>query len=183
MQDFTRPPGRLRALPLGARAVYTVFLVFTLVGLALTLWLTHDMVGIDLTRADEYYRGETALSEGVEVEGGPALVLPPDGEDLAAFEPMPRRKLLEVTHFHLFSMPVYLLILSHIYMLSRSRKETKALWIAAGSLGTLLHIAAPWLVAYGGAGAVATYAASGVLMLVSYLVMSAVPLWEMWQQR
>ena len=182
MQDFTRPPGRLRALPLGARAVYTVFLVFTLVGLALTLWLTHDMVGIDLTGADEYYRGETAPSDEAEVEGGPALVLPPDGENLAAFEPMPRRKLLEVTHFHLFSMPVYLLILSHIYMLSRSRKETKALWIAAGSLGTLLHIAAPWLVAYGFAGAVATYAASGVLMLVSYLVMSAIPLWEMWQR-
>jgi len=182
MQDFTRSPGRLRALPLGARAVYTVFLVFTLVGLALTLWLTHDMVGIDLADADAYYAGETAPSEEAEVEGGPALVLPPDGEDLAAFEPMPRRKLLEVTHFHLFSMPVYLLILSHIYMLSRSRKETKALWIAAGSLGTLLHIAAPWLVAYGFAGAVATYAASGVLMLVSYLVMSAVPLWEMWQR-
>jgi hypothetical protein len=56
----------------------------------------------------------------VEDESGPALFLPPDGEDLAAFEPMPRRKLLEITHFHLFSMPVYLLILSHMHMLSRS---------------------------------------------------------------
>ena len=53
MQDFTRPSGRLRALPLGARAVYSVFLVFTLVGLALTLWLTHDMVGLDLSDAEQ----------------------------------------------------------------------------------------------------------------------------------
>jgi hypothetical protein len=110
------------------------------------------------------------------------LVLPPGGEELAAFEPMPRRKLLEITHFHLFSMPVYLLILSHIYMLSRSRKKAKAAWIAAGSAGTLLHIAAPWLVAHGCAGAVATYAASGALMLISYFVMSVVPLWEMWRR-
>jgi hypothetical protein len=162
--------------------VYTVFLVFTLVGLALTLWLTHDMVGIDLGGVDEYYRGEAALIENTEGLGGPALVLPPDGEALAAFEPMRRRKLLEVTHFHLFSMPVYLLILSHMYMLSRSRKEAKVVWIAAGSFGTLLHIAAPWLVAHGCAGAVAAYATSGALMLVSYFVMSVVPLWEMWRR-
>jgi len=182
MQDFTRPPGRLRALPLGARAVYTVFLVFTLVGLALTLWLTHDMVGLDVGGAGEYYGGEAALAEEADVVGGPALVLPPDGEQLAAFEPMPRRKLLEVTHFHLFSMPVYLLILSHMYMLSRARKKAKAAWIGLGSVGTLLHIAAPWLVAHGCAGALATYAVSGALMLVSYFVMCTVPLWEMWRR-
>jgi len=182
MQDFTRPSGRLRALPLGARAVYTVFLLFTLGGLALTLWLTHDMVGLDLSAADAYYRGETAPAEEEEAVGGPTLVLPPDGEHLAAFEPMPRRKLLEVTHFHLFSMPVYLLILSHMYMLSRSRKNVKAAWISVGSFGTLLHIAAPWLVAHGCAGAVASYALSGVVLLVSYAVMSVVPLWEMWRR-
>ena len=182
MQDFTRPPGRLRALPLGARAVYTVFLVFTLVGLALTLWLTHDMVGLDLSGAAEYYGGEAGLIDEAEVEGGPALVLPPDGENLSAFEAMPSRKLLEITHFHLFSMPVYLLILSHMYMLSRSRKKAKATWIAIGSFGTLLHIAAPWLVAQGWAGAVASYAVSGALLLVSYFVMSVVPLWEMWRR-
>jgi hypothetical protein len=182
MQDFTRPAGRLRALPLGARAVYTVFLLFTLLGLGLTLMLTHDMVGIDLSVADEYYRGESVPVEEATHDGGPALVLPPDGENLAAFEPMPRRKLLEITHFHLFSMPVYLLILSHIYMLSRSRKKAKGAWIAAGSFGTLLHVAAPWMLANGFAGAVAAYAASGIMMLVSYFVMSVVPLREMWQR-
>ncbi|TFH26090.1 MAG: hypothetical protein E4H00_11045 [Myxococcales bacterium] len=182
MQDFTRPAGRLRALPLGARAVYTVFLLFTLLGLAFTLWLTHDMVGLDLSEADQYYGGDVAPVESADVDGGPALVLPPDGEDLAAFDPMQRRKLLEVTHFHLFSMPVYLLILSHMYMLSRSRKKAKAVWIASGSVGTLLHLAAPWLVAHDCAGAVATYAISGALLLVSYAVMSVVPLWEMWRR-
>jgi hypothetical protein len=162
--------------------VYTVFLAFTLVGLAFTLWLTHDMVGLDLSGAGEYYGGDAAPIEEPEVVGGPAVLLPPGGEQLAAFEPMPRRKLLEVTHFHLFSMPVYLLILSHMYMLSRSRKMAKGVWIAAGSFGTLLHIAAPWLVAHGWAGAVATYAVSGTLLLLSYFVMSVAPLWEMWRR-
>ena len=182
MQDFTRPSGRLRALPLGARAVYTVFLVFTLVGLALTLFLTHDMIGLDLSRADEYYAGEAPVVEEDGPQDGPALVLPPDGEYLAAFEPMPRRKLLEITHFHLFSMPVYLLILSHMYMLSRSRKQAKVAWVTIGSLGTLGHIAAPWLVAQDWAGALGSYAVSGALLLISYFVMSLVPLWEMWRR-
>ncbi|HET6417159.1 MAG TPA: hypothetical protein VFG22_12750 [Polyangiales bacterium] len=182
MQDFTRPSGRLRALPLGARAVYTVFLVFTLLGLALTLWLTHDMVGIDLKGVTEYYGGGATPIAEVEVESGPALFLPPGGDDLAAFEPMPRRKLLEITHFHLFSMPVYLLILSHMYMLSRSRKTAKAAWIGVGSFGTLLHIAAPWLVAQASVGALASYAISGAMLFISYSVMSVVPLWEMWRR-
>lgn len=181
MQDFTRPSGRLRALPLGARAVYTVFLVFTLVGLAFTIVLTHDMVGIDLAGADGYYGGAAAPVDEPELRGGPALVIPPDGEVLAAFEPMPRRKLLEITHFHLFSMPVYLLILSHIYMLSRARKRSKVTWITLSSIGTLLHVAAPWLVAYRCGAGVGFYALSGLLMLLGYTWMSLVPLWEMWR--
>ena len=182
MQDFTRPSGRLRALPFAARSVYSVFLVFTLVGLALTVALTHDMVGLDLGGADQYYGGEAPPAEEPELEGGPALVIPPDGEELAVFEPMPRRKLLEITHFHLFSMPVYLLILSHMYMLSRARKGSKAAWIALGTLGTALHVAAPWLVAARFTASVVVYAASGVLMLGSYTWMSIVPLWEMWRR-
>jgi len=182
MQDFTRPSGRLRALPATARAVYSVFLVFTLVGLALTLMLTHDMVGLDLSNADQYYGGEAPLIEQPEVDEGPALVIPTDGEELAAYEPMPRRKLLEITHFHLFSMPVYLLILSHMYMLSRARRRSKVTWIALGSVGTLLHVAAPWLVAYRCGAGVGFYALSGLLMLLSYTWMSVVPLWEMWRR-
>ncbi len=183
MQDFTRPSGRLRALPVTARVVYTIFLSFTLLGLALTLVLTHDMVGIDLSGAAQYYGGEAPpIDDLEEPEGGPALVIPPDGEDLAVYESMPRRKLLEITHFHLFSMPVYLLILSHMYMLSRARKQSKTAWIAIGSAGTLLHVAAPWLVAAGYAGGVFAYAVSGLMMLSSFAWMSAVPLWEMWRR-
>lgn len=181
MQDFTRPSGRLRALPMAARAVYSVFLAFTLLGLVLTLVLTNDMVGLDLSGADQYYGGEIALIDEPEIDGGPALVIPEDGEDLAAFEPMPRRKLLEITHFHLFSMPVYLLILCHMYMLSRARKLSKAAWIALATFGTLLHVAAPWLIAYRCAASVAVYAVSGSVMLLSYAWMSLVPLWEMWR--
>ena len=181
MQDFTRPSDRLRALPWGARVVYSIFLAFTLLGMVLTLALTDDMVGLDMRDVATYYGGETSPVEEPRGVKGPNLLLPPDGEELAAFEPMPRRKLLEVTHFHLFSMPVYVLILSHIFMLSRARTASKATWIGLGSLATAFHIAAPWLAASGSPGSVAVYAVSGALLMASYSVMTVGPLWEMWR--
>ena len=63
MQDFTRPPGRLRALPWGARAVYSIFLAFTLLGMVLTLVLTDDMVGLDMRGVANYYEGENSPVE------------------------------------------------------------------------------------------------------------------------
>jgi hypothetical protein len=184
MQDFTRPSGRLRALPWGARVVYSIFLAFTLIAMILTLVLTDDMVGLDMGGVATYYQGEAAPVDNPDNptdEDGPELLLPPDGEQLAAFEPMSRRKLLEVTHFHLFSMPVYLLILSHLFMLSRARPASKAVWIGLASFATALHVAAPWLAATGSPGSVAVYAVSGAIMVASYSVMGLGPLWEMWR--
>ncbi len=185
MKDFTRPRGRLRNLPLAARVVYSVFLAFTLLALALTAWLGQAMVGLDLKRLDSYYAG-TAARPGPAAAatppagGGPVLELPPEADAQPAAEPMPLRKLLEVTHFHLFSMPVYLLILSHLFMLSRSSERAKLAWITLGTLGTAGHIAAPWVVRSGAGGAALLYGVSGLLLAASMLVMAAVPLWEMW---
>lgn len=181
MRNFTRGSGRLRALPVAARAVYTVFLVFTLVGMGLTGWLASEMVGLDLARFGSYYVGTPERVEGVPQpsEGGPALDLP-DEPVMAVAEPMPRRKLLEVTHFHLFSMPVYLLILSHIFMLSGVRDAAKFGWIVVASVATAVHAGAPWLAASGSAGSAMVYAGSGTLLAASYLVMSIMPVWEMW---
>ncbi len=181
MRDFTRPSGRLRALSFSARLVYSVFVVFTVVGLGLTGWLASELVGADASKTRSYYAGERGepTVDVAPTAGGPALELP-DDESASRPEPMPRRKLLEVTHFHLFSMPVYLLILSHIFMLSRLGERQKAAWIGLGSLATAAHIAAPWLAASGSPGSTAMHATSGAALGASYLVMSVVPLWEMW---
>jgi hypothetical protein len=185
MKDFARPRGRLRSLPVAARTVYSVFLAFTLAGLALTGWLTRDMVGLDLEGLAPYYAGQPdphALGSGSAqpVRHGPVLELPPEVEDEPLVEPMSLRKLLEVTHFHLFSMPIYLLVLSHLFMLSRWRAPTKGAWITIATASVAGHIAAPWLARAGAASAALAYGSSGALLALSFTVMSAVPLWEMW---
>ncbi|HEX4354088.1 MAG TPA: hypothetical protein VHZ95_14265 [Polyangiales bacterium] len=185
MKDFVRPAGRLGALPFHARLTYSIFLFFTLVALAFTAWLGADMLAPDLHRLDEYYAGAAAISGGTHAgaasANGPQIDLPEDSAP--APDPIPLRKLLEVTHFHLFSMPVYLMILSHLFMLSTLSPRMKSWWIALGSLGVFTHIAAPWVARQGGAPAHAFYALSGTLLAASFSVMSAVPLWEMWRKR
>jgi hypothetical protein len=90
---------------------------------------------------------------------------------------------LEVTHFHLFSLPVYLMILSHLFMLSSLGSRAKTVWILLGSAGVALHIAAPWFARSGGVAARLFYAGSGLLLTAAFLVMSTVPLVEMWRPR
>lgn len=185
MKEFSRPArpqGRLASLPLPARVVYSVFLAFTLGGLGMTMWLTDDMVGLDLAELESYYAGGevAAPPSGTATAGGPLLELPDDLPAGAMQEPMPLRKLLEVTHFHLFSMPVYLMILSHLFMLGRSSDRFKLLWIGIATLATAGHIAAPWLARSGAASSALAYGLTGSGLLLSFIVMSVVPLWEMW---
>jgi hypothetical protein len=184
MKDFVRSAGRLRALPFQARLTYSVFLLFTLLAMAFTAWLGADMLGPDLRRLDEYYAGaaEGGSPEPAAVSGGPQIDLPSEASAPPVADPIPLRKLLEVTHFHLFSLPVYLMVLSHLFMLSSLGTRTKSIWITLGSLSVLLHIAAPWIARGGGAFAHAFYALSGALLAAAFLMMAAVPLWEMWRR-
>ena len=183
MKHFSRARGRLAHLPLAARVVYSVFLAFTLVGLAMSAWLTHDMVGLGLSRLTAYYAGASSAPEPVAREaapGGPRMDLPPELDVPAAVEPMPVRKVLEVTHFHLFSMPLYLLVLSHLFMLSALGERAKVAWIATGTLAVAGHISAPWLVRAGVVGSAATYAVTGTALALSFGVMAGVALFDMW---
>jgi hypothetical protein len=186
MKDFTRGSGRLHSLPFPARVVYTVFLAFTLAALALTAWLGEQMVGAKLERTREYYTGAApsaapASAAAKPEGGGPQLDIPDAALASPPPEPMALRKLLEVTHFHLFSMPVYLLILSHLFMLSRWSSRGKVFWIVVSTLAVALHIAAPWIARADWAGSTFVYGLSGTLLALGFGVMSLVPLFEMWR--
>ena len=46
---------------------------------------------------------------------------------------MSYRKLLEVTHFHLFTMPVVLLIVGHLFLATGLGDRAKLAWLVAAS--------------------------------------------------
>src|SRR5262245_11806557 len=119
MKDFASNPGRLRALSVGAKVLYTAFVVSALAGLLLSWRLYGAVVGEP--GAPAYYAGaEVTAKPAPGATDGPVVELPADvARERAIVEQISERKLLEVTHFHLFSVPVYVLILAHLWLLAR----------------------------------------------------------------
>jgi hypothetical protein len=62
------------------------------------------------------------------------------GSDTTFGEPMSFRELAEVTHFHLFTMPVVFMILVHVTYLTNATSGLKALVTWGGFGGVMLDV-------------------------------------------
>lgn len=188
MRDFqVSTPGRLRALAVGAKILYSAFAIATLTGLLVSWRLYGAAVG-DAGSA-VYYAGAAQVATSAATsapatrapaantgEGGPVIDLAPDdAKPRVIVEQMSERKLLEVTHFHLFSIPVYVLILAHLWLLAKIPPWLQSTGVVLAVGVTALHIAAPWLVR-GHAGLAFLVGGSGAAML---LVLGVMALWAM----
>jgi len=187
VRQFARP-FPIDRLSLEARVLYTAFLVFLLGGIASSIWLYEDSFGsLGSDTAARYYLGDAAgaAAEGDGTAEGPALDLPEDDPAPAAaagglhLEKSPRQ-VLETFHFHLFTVPVVLLIVGHLFMLTALPLRWKIAVIAIASAGTLVHLVAPLLVRFGGAAWSPLMPISVIAATVGWLPMTLWPLWEMW---
>lgn len=128
--------------------------------------------------------------------GGPALDLP-ESDQLAADPALDlvmgassgggglrleksSRQVMETFHFHLFTVPVVLLIVGHIFMLTALSLWTKIVVISAASIATFVHLLAPLLLRFGGAAWAPLMPISVVVASLGWLPMTVWPLWEMW---
>jgi hypothetical protein len=102
------------------------------------------------------------------------------GSDITFGEPMSFRELAEITHFHLFTMPVVFMILVHVLYLTMASSWLKACMTWMGFSGVILDLVSPWLISYVSPVFVLTMLGGDLLMTVSFLVMMAIPLYEMW---
>ncbi len=167
-------PGRLRALPVGGKLLYTAFAVATLIGLLVSARLYGVAVG-DAGPA-VYYAGAAAAAKAA-----PAGELAPeDAEPPHAFvEQIPDRKLLEVTHFHLFTIPVYVLVLAHLWLLAKVPPWAQTAGVVLAVVTSGLHMAAPWIVR--GRPALAfLMGTSGAAMLITLGVLALGAMIDMW---
>jgi hypothetical protein len=197
MRQFASSGMRVWHLSREARLVYTAFGVFSMLALVSSVAFYEDLVGHEQRGVRAYYAGEASTGSAALAPArpkppspsGPAIDMPDeDAPPSVPGEARPERltvavsyrKLLEVTHFHLFTIPVFLLIITHLFMLTGLAPATKMAWIAGGYLTALVHIAAPWVVRYGGGGWAFLYVVSGVGLFVSSTVLTAYPIWAMW---
>ncbi len=209
MRQFAAKGLRIWNLGREAKVIYSFFCILSIAAIASSVLLYEDLVGPTLRgghlgRVGDYYSttpGEAsrapanspsapAASHAASGSSGPAIALHSD--EPAAAEPavsgpqrltitVPYRKLLEVTHFHLFTVPVFLLILTHLFLLTGLSPRAQLGWITLGWLSATLHIAAPWLVRAIGRGGAWLHAASGTAFLLTSLVLCLLPLFQMWK--
>ena len=90
------------------------------------------------------------------------------------------RELAEITHFHLFTMPVVFIILIHVMYLTNASHGLKAAVTWGGFGGVMLDLISPWLISYVSPIFVLTMLTGDTLMMMSFFVMMAIPLYEMW---
>ena len=149
---------RLRDSDRHIRLLYTLFLLLMLAGFLFSFFWAHSMTGLSPSGIADHYRGS----------------------DATFGEPMSFRELAEVTHFHLFTMPVVFMILVHVMFLTNASHGFKAAMTWSGFGGVMLDLISPWLISYVSPVFVLTMLTGDVLMMLSFLVMMVVPLYEMW---
>jgi hypothetical protein len=201
MRQFASSGFRLWNLAVEAKVLYTAFCALILCGIVSSALYYGDLVGGGLAGVRNYYSGEEApaapgsalvapapapapgVAEPAQVGGGPAIDVPVDIESRRAplVVAVTYRKLLEVTHFHLFTMPVVLLIVGHLFFATALGARAKLGWISAASATVVLHIATPWLVRYLSPRLAILHALSGAAMTLTMGVLTVYPIFTMWR--
>jgi hypothetical protein len=189
MKLFISKGYHLGALAVPAKLVYTLFLLFILLG----LWSSALMYGERIGAQNTSDPGQISVQEryvnrpAKVVSGGPALDLgdepaePAPKPQAAAAEDLKRPWILDVFHQHLFSVSVVYLILAHLFMLTRLHPALAGSVIALAGLSSLLHVLAPVII-WKTSGFFWLMPVSGAAMAVSWTLMSGWTLLAMWLQ-
>jgi hypothetical protein len=140
------------------RLLYTLFILTLFAGFLFTLYCAHIMTGLSYSGIARHYLGS----------------------DATFGEPKSFQELAETTHFHFFTMPVVFLILCHVFYLTMVGQALKMTMTLLAFAGVALDLASPWLILYVSPHFALTMLLGDVLMVGAFLVMAAVPLYEMW---
>ncbi len=194
MRHFAHRGFRIEQLSTEAKMLYSAFLVFSLAAMVVSvLYYAALTDNRPYEGAREYYAGEQTKAGAVpapapEADGaGPTFDMPDELlEDSASsgdalIVSMSYRKLLEVTHFHLFTIPVFLLIITHIFMLCAIRPSIKFAIITSGIASSAIHMAAPWIIYVGGGGWSWLMPVTGTWMTVTIFILTGWPAVTMWR--
>jgi hypothetical protein len=158
MQVFAKRGFQLRTASFETRLAYTGFLLLALPGVASLVALSIGRTGFSAHAIAMYYRG---------------------GESEMSF-PKQFWQLAEVSHFHLFSIPVVLLILAHLLSATPISQRARVGLIVAGFAGAALDVGSPWAIRYVAGAFAYVLIAAWILLAGSMLSMVVVSLFSMW---
>jgi hypothetical protein len=159
VKEFLFLRSGLSSLQPSTRIAYTLFLIFSLASYAVMVALATQRSGFTPSSIADYYAGGGERYEKTVGE------------------------LLEVTHFHLFSMPLMLFVQGHLFLMTRWPRRLKLTLVYAAFLGAACDLAAPWLTLYVARELALVKFAGRALLAPALLAFAFVPLYEMWWPR
>ncbi len=149
---------KLYRFNLNMKLLITFFLIFSALGYLSNLAIIYQRTGFSTIGTVEYYRGSQ--------------------EELKFPKSYP--ELLENLHFHLYSLPLTLLVLVHIFNLASVREGLKVFVTSAAILAAALVVISPWMIRYVAAPFAYLAPFTGLLMTLVFALTITVPLFELW---
>lgn len=157
MKVFTT--GRsLRSSSLALRVTLTGFLLFMLVGYASNLAILVWKTGFTPAGVAAYYLGD----------------------DSGTLFPKELHELLENTHFHIYIVPMVLLVLTHVFFMTGWSERTRVTVAIVAYGAAALDLAAPWIVWSAGAAFAPLKLASSLLYHGTLFLLVGACLFEAW---
>jgi hypothetical protein len=164
MKNFTKKGSWLDQATLEIKWIYTLFVIFALIGYASFVGMTVFRVGPGVDAILQHYRGA-------------------DGDEMAF--PKLFIELLEVTHFHAYIEGIVLLVLAHLFAACPLSSRTKMAAILTAFGSTLLDLMLPWGIRYAPSPLAPSLAGAQmmawILMSLSYLPLTCLPLYFLWR--
>lgn len=157
MQVFARRGFQLRSASLETRVAYTFFLVLSALGLA-TLVALASRAGTSPHAIAVYYRGDDSEMHFAKTFW----------------------QLVETSHFHLFTIPVVVLIWSHLLYGTPTTQRLRVTLTLVAFGGALLDAIGPWLVRYVAGGCAYVLIAGWLLLAGGAALILVITLLSMW---
>lgn len=159
MKDLLRPPGTLRTLRFETRVALTTWVVMWLAGYLVMGLMAARRAGFTSASIEAYYVGDESRMQF--------------GKSTA--------ELLELTHFHVFAMPLTLFVIGHLFLLSSWPRRLKVTLFLVCAAGMALYMAAPWLVRDVSPALAQLHNVGRLLAFVPLALFAAVVVVEMWR--
>lgn len=147
---------RIRSLPLYVRSPIAAFVLVGLVGYAAGLAFVSYNTGMQPSGISSHYHGNEE-----ELQFGKSAA-----------------EMLNIVHSHLLGMGVLFFAVAILYTMTDGAPRWKTFWATETILSLLSTFGALWLIAFGQQWAVWVIFPSSILMVIGYLQMSAMIIWN-----
>ncbi len=164
-------PVPLSQSDVNARILITLFLLTMLAAIAVAELNVYDKLG--------RMPNGVVLRYGPEEQASDTSVLPSENDTLVA-RLNTFSALLDVTHAHIFELPLVIFVLAHFLMRTSVPEWFKLVNYFLSFLGVIVFLASPWMVRYISVRAAILLYVGASAIAVTSVLMIAVPIWEMW---